>query len=107
DGKNVAQLRPDAEHARSERADPIAGAAVAGHLLIGIADETDGELLAQELRGGHVEMEIDTALVVGVRVFEVVGEAADGRELVPACRIEVGVAAAPVDRAMADPDIGK
>jgi hypothetical protein len=52
-------------------------------------------------------VEVDPVLIVGVVVLEVVGDAGDGREFVAGRRIEVGVAAAAVDAAMADADIGE
>jgi hypothetical protein len=68
DRKNVADLRADPEHARFEVAERRARAAVAGELLIGVADQADVKLLGQELRRPPVEMPVDTVLVVQVGV---------------------------------------
>jgi hypothetical protein len=38
-------------------------------------------------------VEIDPALVIGVGVFEIIGEAGDGREFIAGLRIEIGIAA--------------
>src|SRR5262245_4132123 len=48
---DVADLRADAEHLRLEATDPVARSAVAGELLVGIADEAELQLLGDELRG--------------------------------------------------------
>jgi hypothetical protein len=50
-------------------------------------------------------MEIDAALVLSIRILEIVGEAADAGEFC-ACRgVQIGVAPAEVDGAMTDADI--
>src|SRR5439155_361361 len=59
DGNNEPDLRPDADHARLEASDAIAGAAVAADLIIDVAYEPDLKLLGQELRGAPIEMHID------------------------------------------------
>ena len=46
-------------------------------------------------------------LILRRLIGEIVGEAEHPRELVPGLRIEIGVAAAGVDRAMPDTDIRK
>jgi hypothetical protein len=86
--KDVPDLRANPEHARLERAEPCAGAAVAGELLIGVADEADKELLAEELRRAPVEMGVDAVLVIGIRIDEVVGQAATTENSCPVCGLK-------------------
>jgi hypothetical protein len=52
-------------------------------------------------------MEIDAALVLGIGVLEIVGEAADAREFHARRGVQVGVAAAEIDRTVTDADIGE
>jgi hypothetical protein len=51
-------------------------------------------------------MEIDTALVLGGLVLEVIGETRDGLKFMPGCWIEIGIAAA-IDGAVAQSEIGQ
>jgi len=50
-------------------------------------------------------MHVDAVLILRWLIGEIVGEAEHARELVPDLRIEIGVAAAGVDRPVADADI--
>src|SRR5229473_5743166 len=75
--ENMSKLRAEAEDARAEAAEHGRLAEVVGDLLIGITDEADEHLLRQEVRHAPVEMEIDAALVLCVRILEIVGEAGD------------------------------
>src|SRR6267143_6844100 len=103
--ENISNLRANAENARAEAAESGRLTEVVCDLLIGIADEADEDLLRQELRHAPVEMEIDAALVLSIRILEIVGEAADAGEFC-ACRgVQIGVAAAEVDGAMTEADI--
>ena len=52
-------------------------------------------------------MHVDAVLILGRLVLEIVGEAEHARELAPGLRIEVGVAAAAVDRAVPDAEVRK
>ena len=52
-------------------------------------------------------MEVDTALVLRIRILEIVGEAGGGRKFVSARWIEIGIGAAGIDRAVTDAEIGK
>src|SRR6202453_3152855 len=98
--ENISDLRTGTEHACSEPAQNRALAAVIGNLLKGITGHADEKLLREEVRGAPVEMEIDAALVLGVRILEIIGQAGDAGKFIPGRRIEIGVAAAGVDRAM-------
>ena len=71
--EDEAHLRPDSEHARLEIAN--SAAAVACELLVGITNQPNHHLLAKELRGAHIEMEVDAIAIVGVWILEIVGEA--------------------------------
>src|SRR4051794_40597588 len=50
-------------------------------------------------------MHVDAVFILGVAVFEIISEARYGRELVARFWIEIGVAAAAVDRAVSDAEI--
>src|SRR5262245_63334361 len=95
---DVADLRAQPEHPRLEAADLVAGAAVAADLLIGVADQADKTLLADELRRAPVEVHVDALVILRVHVLEIVGEAEHGRKLAAGLRIEVGIGAAGIDR---------
>ena len=106
-GNRKPDLRPDAEHARTESAELGMLTKVVGDLLISISDEADENLLGEELRHPPIDMEVDPVLVLRVAVLEIVGEAGDGGEFVPGRRVEVGVAAAGVDRGVTDAEIAE
>src|SRR6195256_4828556 len=105
--QNVAELRPDAEDARLEASNPIAGAAVAGELLVGVADQAELHLLGEELRRAPIQMRVDSVLVLRVGIFEIVGEAEHRREFPAGLRIEISVAPTGVDRIVSDAEIGE
>src|SRR5689334_16801702 len=107
DRTDITDLWPDAGDTRFEAADAIAGTAVARQLVVPVADETDGKLFAQELRRTDVQMHVDAVLILGVHVFEIVGEAERCRKFMPGLRIEVCIAAAAVDRVVADAEVGE
>ena len=50
-------------------------------------------------------MHVDAVLILGRLVGEIVGEAEHAGELVSGLRIEIGIAAAGVDRAVPDADV--
>jgi|SRR3954451_15465533 hypothetical protein len=50
-------------------------------------------------------MHIDAVLIVRGLIFEIVGEAEHGRELMPGLWVEVGVTAAAIDRTVADANV--
>ena len=99
------ELRADPNHPRLEAAHSIARAAVATDLLVDIAHQSGLKLLGQELRRAPIEMHVDAVLILGRLIGEIVGEAEHAGEFVPGLGIEVGVAAAGVDRAVPDADI--
>src|SRR5579872_1354958 len=105
--KDVADLRADADDLRLEATDAIAGSAVAADLLVDIADEADLPLLGEKLRSTPVEVHVDAILVLRRRVDEIVGEAERAGKFMSGLRIEIGVAAAHIDGAMADAEIGE
>src|SRR5262245_60422229 len=59
DREDVAELRPEAEHARLEAAEPVAQSAVARDLLEGIADDAELQLLGEEVRQARIEVHVD------------------------------------------------
>src|SRR3954466_5047338 len=107
DRKNISDLRAKTEHARPEGAKNRVLAGVVSDLLIGVAYEPNKQLLRHKVRHAPVEMEIDAALIVGIRIYKVVGEAANAGEFIAGRRIKVGVTAAGIDGAVADTEIGK
>ena len=105
DRKQEPDLGADAKHLRLEAANTVAGAAVAADLLIDIAHEANHDLLRQELRCTPVEVQVDAALILRRSIFEIVGDAEHPRKFVAGLRIEIGVTAAGVDRAVSDANI--
>ena len=105
DRKNVSNLRADADDAGVERADMVSAAAVAGELVIHIADCADEQLLGDKLRRAPIEVGIDAAGVSRRFVLEIPSESQDRREFVARLRIEIGVADSAVDGAVAETDI--
>ncbi len=103
--KDETDLRTDADDARLEIAEYGAGAAVAGDLLIDIADQPEMHLLGDEVRQSRVEVGVNAVLVLQVGILEIVGEAGDAGELPTGVRIEIGVAAAGVDRPVPEAEI--
>ena len=65
DGKEVSELRSDAEDTRLDRTENGSGPAVGRQLLIHVADGADEYLLGQKLRCSHVQMKVDSVLVIG------------------------------------------
>lgn len=98
DLEDVSQLRTYAEDARAESAKCRGLAEVVGELLVGVTDEADKELLRQETRDAPIEVEINAALILGVRILEIVGEATDAGKLGTRCRVQIGM---PAPRSMA------
>jgi hypothetical protein len=85
--KDISDLRADANDPRHEGTDMITAAAVAGELVIHIANRTDKPLLGEKLRRAPIEMEVDAILIVCLRVDIVVGEARNRGEFVTVLRI--------------------
>ena len=69
DGKEVTELRSNAEDLRLEATHSIAGAAIAANFLVGVTHQTDQKLLAQELRHTPIEMHVDAVLILRGCVF--------------------------------------
>ena len=59
------------------------------------------------MRGAPIKVKIDAALVLGVGVLEIIGQAGDARKFIPGGRIKICVAATGIDRAVANADIGE
>jgi len=76
DGKEISDLRADAENARPEAAESRVLTGIIRDLLIGITGDTDVKLFGQEMRCAPIEVEIDAAAILGVGILEIVGEAA-------------------------------
>ena len=103
----VSDLGTDSEGAPLEVAKHSGLSFIGRQLHIAKADGADEQLLVQKARYGDVQMRIDAVPVVGIGVFEVVGQAG-GRGELPAGRgIEIAVGAAGVDRGVSDTQVGK
>src|SRR5262245_39978613 len=74
----------------------------AGHHAYPLALEREVATATLAARSRCVEMEIDAVLIVRMFVFEIVGQARDGREFVAGFWIEVCIAHAAVDRCVLD-----
>src|SRR5262249_1849227 len=105
DRKNVADLRPDADHSRSKTPDTISRTAVTTDFLVDIADHTDQILLAQKLRRAPVEMHIDAVRIIGGGILEIGSKADHRREFMAGLLVEIGVAGAGIGRSMPDAKI--
>jgi hypothetical protein len=105
--ENKPNLRTDPEYPGPEATKDRAPADVVGDLLIGISNKTDKDLFREKLRCTPVEMKIDAALNLRIRILEVLGTAADARNFVSRCRVKVGVAAAAVDGTVTDANVGE
>jgi hypothetical protein len=65
----------DAEDTRSEAAESWILTGIIRELLVGITGNTDVKRLCQEMRCAPVEVEIDAASLLGIKLLKVVGEA--------------------------------
>jgi len=74
EGDDKPKLRPYAEHLRPEAADAVAGAAVTAYVLVGIPDNADLHLFANELRSAPVKVQVDAVLILSIWILEVIGE---------------------------------
>jgi hypothetical protein len=63
--EDEADLRTDARNARLEGAERRAGPAVARQLLEVVDNQPDVDLVCEKLRGGQVDVPVDTVLIVG------------------------------------------
>src|SRR5580692_10287811 len=77
-----ADLGTDACDLRLEAADAIARSAVAADLPVDVSNQSDLDLLGQELRRAPVEVHVRAVLVLGCRVDEIIGEAEHAGEFV-------------------------
>ena len=107
DRRDVADLRPDTGHARLEATDLVARPAVARDLIEQISGHANLPLLGQELRRCPVEMKVDSTLVVGRRIDEIISEACYRRKFISGLRIEIRAAAAGIDGPMSKTEIGQ
>src|SRR6516225_11240435 len=103
--KNIADLRADTDDARFEGAQHWSTTAVAGELLVEVADKADLQLFGQKLRSTPIKMGIDAAGILCREILEIARKSQHGRELVAGLLIEISVADSAVDRAMAEADI--
>ena len=106
DREDIADLWTHPENTRSETTKTGVSASIVRDLLIGISNEAYENLLRKKLRRAPVKMEIDTALNLRIGILEIVGETRNARERVPGHRIQVSIAAAVVDSAVTDADVG-
>ena len=88
DGNNESELRANADDLRLEATHAISGATVATDLFVDIADQPNLELLGQELRRAPITMHVDAALVLGLLIGHVVGEAKHPGDSCPVCGLK-------------------
>src|SRR6185436_5107732 len=72
DGKEIADLRTNARDSRFEIAEPRPGTAIAADLLVQIADEADLNVGFDEDGRAQIQMKIETAAIIRVRIFKIV-----------------------------------
>src|SRR5262249_51608068 len=101
DWKEKPDLRPDSGNARFEFTEPGAGAAVGRQLVVDIADGAEVEFVGEIRRNRPIQVRVDAALVLGVRIDEVVGEPGDRGPFKSNLLVQIGVAGARVCRPMA------
>jgi hypothetical protein len=73
DREDESELRANAENLGLKATQPIAGAAVASDLFIGIPYQPHLKLFGQELRRAPIEVQVDAVLILGRRVEQIVG----------------------------------
>ena len=73
DWKEKPDLRSNSGNARPEPAEHGTRAAIAGHLVVDIADGTDVQFVGEIRRNRPIQMCVDAAAVLGVGIDEVVG----------------------------------
>src|SRR5262249_47727896 len=100
DREQESELWPNGSNLRLEAAHAVARPTVATYFFINVADNADRELLRQELRGGPVKVPVDTILIIGTRVSEIISKPCHCGKFVTSFLIEVCVANASVDRAV-------
>src|SRR5215469_544192 len=101
DWKEKPDLRPDSGNARFEFAEPGARAAVGCELIVDIADGAKVEFVGEIRRNRPIQVRVDAALVLGIRIDEVVGEPGDRGPFKSNLLVQIGVARARVCRPMA------
>ena len=79
-GKQDTNLGPDGGDARQIRAKCCARAGVSSQLIKVVADGADKELLVQEARSFQIRMPINSVLIIGVGILEIIGQGRDCRE---------------------------
>src|SRR5262249_34090877 len=103
--QNISNLRADADDTGLEGAKDRRAAAVTGELLVDIADQSNLHLFGQDLRRPQLGVHVDAFDVSGRVFLKFAGKTKNRRELVTEFLVEIGVAHAAVDRAVADADI--
>src|SRR5262245_2187234 len=107
DWEQISELWPNANNLRLEAAHPVAGATIATNFFVNIAHDADRKLLRQKLRRGPIKVPVNTVLIIGTRVSEIISKPGHCGKFVTGFRIEIRVAKAAIDRAMTDAEIGK
>src|SRR5262245_7447941 len=92
DREQKRELWPNANNLRLEAAHPVAGATVATNFFINVADDADRKLLRQKLRGGPIKVPVNTVLIIGTRVSEIISKPCHCGKFVTSFLIEVPVA---------------
>src|SRR5262245_4384613 len=74
DWKDVTNLRSDTSDTCLKAAEAVTRTTVTGNLLIPVTRQANLKLLGQELRCPPDNVHVDTVLILGMRVLEIVGE---------------------------------
>src|SRR5262245_49978209 len=100
-------LRSKTKHASFEVAKPCTSAAVASDLLEVIADQSDVEILAHELRCAPIDMEVDAVLILEVRIDEIVRQAGHDGKFISGFCVEIRISSSAIDRHETEAEIGE
>ena len=93
------------KNTRSETAKKRASTNIVRDLLVCISNKTYEDLLREKLRGAPIEMKVNAALHLRVRILEIVSKPRDTRKCVSRRRIQIGVASASIDGAMTETEV--
>src|ERR1700722_1997368 len=98
-------MRAHSKNTRSETAKKRASTNIVRDLLICISNKTYEDLLREKLRGAPIEMKVNAALHLRVRILEIVSKPRNTRKCVSRRRIQIGVASASIDGAMTETEV--
>jgi hypothetical protein len=98
--EDLSDLRAHSKDTRFETAEKRASAGIVRDLLICISNEAYEDLLLEKLRSTPIEMKVNAALNLRVRILEIVSKPRNTRKGVSCRRIQIGIAASAIDGTM-------